>query len=335
MDFTLRQLKIFRAVVVSGSITKACRRINLSQPSISQQLAKLEETLGVRLINRERVGMISLTPAGEYWYRSTLELIDRLDVITNEHNHAFRSSNLVLRFGVTPVIRGPFLSAVAGISRSNSTFSRFEVVYDLNSPRLVEQLRSHQIDMAVIAEECLITEKSSYSISQLWTEDFLWAVPAHLTDDELRIALSNADPKGINPLLSHFIEPDAGMASSEATSAWYRANLPTAVPTVRAPTFAAAAEFVAAGLGTANIVRSLLPNLSEYVLKNIRLFKIEGRERVGVLAMRKHLQSHPYYRSVFEQTATFCRDIYVPNMDQIEVFSISELLRPAKIYAVP
>jgi hypothetical protein len=79
----------------------------------------------------------------------------------------------------------------------------------------------------------------------------------------------------------------------------------------------------------------LLPNLSEYVLKNIRLFKIEGRERVGVLAMRKHLQSHPYYRSVFEQTAAFCRDIYVPNMDQIEVCSISELLRPAKIYAVP
>ena len=42
MDITLKQLQIFQAVVVAGSITKASRRVGLSQPSISQQLAKLE-----------------------------------------------------------------------------------------------------------------------------------------------------------------------------------------------------------------------------------------------------------------------------------------------------
>ena len=46
MDITLKQLQIFRAVVIAGSITKASRRVGLSQPSISQQLAKLEERLG-------------------------------------------------------------------------------------------------------------------------------------------------------------------------------------------------------------------------------------------------------------------------------------------------
>ena len=64
MDFTFRQLEIFRAVVVSGSITKASHRIGLSQPSISQQLAKLEDSLGVQLVNRNRTGSVSLTPAG-------------------------------------------------------------------------------------------------------------------------------------------------------------------------------------------------------------------------------------------------------------------------------
>src|SRR5690554_3280226 len=45
-DITLKQLEIFNAVVVAGSITKASRRIDLSQPSISQQLAKFEARLG-------------------------------------------------------------------------------------------------------------------------------------------------------------------------------------------------------------------------------------------------------------------------------------------------
>ena len=67
MDITLKQLQIFRAVVVSGSITKASRRLVLSQPSISQQLAKLEERLGAQLILRNRTGTVSLTPAGAYW----------------------------------------------------------------------------------------------------------------------------------------------------------------------------------------------------------------------------------------------------------------------------
>lgn len=326
MDLTLRQLKIFRAVVISGSITKACRKIKLSQPSISQQLAKLEETLGVRLINRERVGLISLTPAGEYWYRSALELIDRLEVMTNEHDQVFRSSNIVLRFGVTPVIRGAFLSAVAQITRAQSTFSRFEVVYDLNSPNLVEQLRMHQIDMAVIAEESLIMEKSSYSIRQLWSEDFLWAVPACLTDDELRCALSGDDPNAIHPVLAHYVEPDPGMASAKSTSEWYRAHLPHAVPTLRAPSHQAAIEFVTAKLGTANVVHSLLPNLSDYVLQNIKLFKIEGRQRVGVLAMRKHLQSHPYFRAVFNDITNFSHNDYAPAMENTVIRPLSDLM---------
>ena len=77
MDITLKQLQIFQAVVVAGSITKASRRVGLSQPSISQQLAKLEEKLGAQLIQRNRTGMISLTPSGEYWFKQSEEMLRR------------------------------------------------------------------------------------------------------------------------------------------------------------------------------------------------------------------------------------------------------------------
>ena len=49
----LHQLKYFVAVVKTGSITKAAEQCFISQPSISQQLAKLEESIGRALLQKK------------------------------------------------------------------------------------------------------------------------------------------------------------------------------------------------------------------------------------------------------------------------------------------
>src|SRR6185369_11054159 len=102
MDITLKQLQIFQAVVVAGSITKASRRVGLSQPSISQQLGKLEEKLGAQLIQRNRTGIISLTPSGEYWFKLSEEMLRRLDQAVSEHEKRFVNNAVTLRIGVPP-----------------------------------------------------------------------------------------------------------------------------------------------------------------------------------------------------------------------------------------
>jgi DNA-binding transcriptional LysR family regulator len=326
MDFTFRQLEIYRAVVVAGSITRASHRIGLSQPSISQQLAKLEDSLGVQLINRNRTGSVSLTPAGEYWYRSAVDLIERMQVILLEHDQTFRLSNLVLKLGVTPQIRSRFLSAAVRIARDEANFSRFEVVYDLTSAMLVEQLRMHKVNMAVVAAETLVDGASSFAVGELWRDNMLWAVPAEVTDDELRRALKGCDAGDPHPLLAHYVELDPAVPSRAATEDWYRTHLPGAVPTFRAPTFAAAIEFVADGLGTSNVLRSLVPNLSPFALQNVKLFEIDGFERTGVLAMRKHLLSHPYFGRIFHRIIEFCQEVYVPAMQSPVIRPMSDLM---------
>ena len=55
MGFTIHQLEVFQAVVITGSFTKAGARIGVSQSSISQQLSNLEEYLGISLVIREVV----------------------------------------------------------------------------------------------------------------------------------------------------------------------------------------------------------------------------------------------------------------------------------------
>ena len=327
MDLTFRQLEIFRAVVVAGSITKASHRIGLSQPSISQHLAKVEESLGVQLINRNRTGTVSLTPAGEFWYRNSIEIIDRMETLLQEHAQSFRNSNLVLKFGATPVLRGRFLSGAARIARDHSNFSRFEVVYELNSSMLVERLRMHHINFAVVAEEALIDEASSFAITSLFTDRAIWAVPASVSDEDIRNALDPAfDPDKINPILRHYVEIDPAVPTFKESNEWFFNNLPHAIPTFRAPTFAASIEFVADDLATCHVLRSLVPNLSQTVLNNVKLFEIGGQELPVVLAMRKHLLSHPTFARYYEMLVDFCRVDYSPIMEVQVTRKLSDLV---------
>src|SRR4029077_12017870 len=52
MPMELHQLRYFVAVAQSGNFSRAAERCHVSQPSLSQQVLKLERRLGQRLLNR-------------------------------------------------------------------------------------------------------------------------------------------------------------------------------------------------------------------------------------------------------------------------------------------
>ncbi len=330
MDISFKQLEIFRWVVVAGSITKASHRIGLSQPSISQQLAKLEETLNVQLIVRNRTGFVSMTPAGEFWFKASEEILNRLSVAMTDHEKRFKPSSVVLRLGATPVLRGVFTAATAHIAQSAPGFVKFQLVYDVNSAALVEQLRMHQINFAIVSEPAILTDQLSFVVSRLFEDQMAWAVPASLSEDELRHAL-NPPPngKGINPILTTSIEIEATVPTRAASDEWYRTFLPAAEATFTAPTFAASIEMVAGGLGTCHVPFSLLPNLNPTILQQVRLFRITGMNRWVVLAMRKHLQTHATFAHIFKELTAYCRGQYLEAMHQDEIASFDTLHQSA------
>lgn len=65
IQYTLRQAGYFVAAAEHGSIAEAARALNVSQPSISAAVAKLEETFAVQLFIRHHAQGVSLTPAGQ------------------------------------------------------------------------------------------------------------------------------------------------------------------------------------------------------------------------------------------------------------------------------
>ena len=63
----LKQLRYFVAIAEERQITAAARRLNISQPPLSYELAQLERELGVRLVDRGPRG-VTLTDAGRLLY---------------------------------------------------------------------------------------------------------------------------------------------------------------------------------------------------------------------------------------------------------------------------
>ncbi|AJP57606.1 LysR family transcriptional regulator [Pandoraea vervacti] len=63
MDLNLRDIRAFIAVAHNGSFTRAAARLHLSQPALTVQIRRLEETVGVRLFDRNSRN-VALTPTG-------------------------------------------------------------------------------------------------------------------------------------------------------------------------------------------------------------------------------------------------------------------------------
>lgn len=64
MSINFRQLEVFRAVAETKSFTRASHALFISQSTVSQHIRELEESLNIKLFNRNR-RKVSLTPAGE------------------------------------------------------------------------------------------------------------------------------------------------------------------------------------------------------------------------------------------------------------------------------
>jgi LysR family cyn operon transcriptional activator len=74
----LRQLQYLVAVADEAHFTRAAEKSFVSQPALSQQIQKLEEELGVTLLDRQR-GQVKLTAAGEVLYHHARRILQEVD----------------------------------------------------------------------------------------------------------------------------------------------------------------------------------------------------------------------------------------------------------------
>ncbi|GAA0537575.1 LysR family transcriptional regulator [Chitinophaga japonensis] len=74
----IRQLKLIKAIVEEGSITKAIDKLHLTQPALSHQLREAEYQLGAKIFHRINKKMV-LTKAGEKVYALANDILSRME----------------------------------------------------------------------------------------------------------------------------------------------------------------------------------------------------------------------------------------------------------------
>lgn len=113
MDISLDHYRTFYEIVRAGSFSQAAKVLFVSQSSVSQSLAKLEDALGMTLIERTTKRM-RLTDAGELLFEDVATIMESLSAAQQKVHRLVRMEEGTIKIGVSDTICRyilmPFLS---------------------------------------------------------------------------------------------------------------------------------------------------------------------------------------------------------------------------------
>jgi LysR family hydrogen peroxide-inducible transcriptional activator len=171
-DIKLKDLRYLVAVADTRHFGRAAERCFVSQPTLSAQLKKLEQYLGVQLIERQP-NNVSLTEAGEQIVsraRRILEASDEVVTLARSHRDPLAGR---LRVALLPTI-GPYL--LPRVSQAiRRALPRLELhLYEHQTVPMLEKLKAGELDLGILA---LPVELEGLEARELFGEPFTVAVP--------------------------------------------------------------------------------------------------------------------------------------------------------------
>lgn len=148
VKFTLKQCGYFRAVAATGGISQAARSLNISQPSISQAIDKLEALTGLTLFERHHAKGLTLTVHGRLFLDQVTQLEAVAERVKNEATALALETAGEIRLGVFQTLAPFFLpKLISGFLKEmpKVTIRPFE----MSLGELDEALDEGRIDLAL------------------------------------------------------------------------------------------------------------------------------------------------------------------------------------------
>jgi LysR family hydrogen peroxide-inducible transcriptional activator len=145
----LRQLRYFCAVAQTGSFTKAAEQEGIAQPSLSQQIVRLENSLGARLFDRLGRG-VRLTESGKTLLPRALEILRQVTGVRTSMESLQSGVAGRLTVGCIPTIMPYFLAPAISDFAAGYPDVELRLVEDI-TPNLVLRLQTGEIDLAIVS----------------------------------------------------------------------------------------------------------------------------------------------------------------------------------------
>lgn len=169
----LHQLRYAVAVARTGNFSRAAEQCHVSQPSLSQQIHKLEDELGERLFDRLS-RQVRLTPVGRRFVDHAARVLEELDIALREARAEKELTRGRAVLGVLPTIAPYLLPEV--ISAFSQQFPGVEiVVHEDTTARLLNLAAAGEADLLLAS---LPINDPRFEVRKLFTEELLLALPA-------------------------------------------------------------------------------------------------------------------------------------------------------------
>lgn len=175
MDISFDLLRIFKVVAHSGSISKAAKKLCVTQPSITKSIKKLETQLNMTLFVREKKGMI-LTDNGKMLYRYILDSINTLDGVELIAKNINVNDIGKLRIGAGDSVTRNILKKTIVEYKKLHPGITIEIS-NLSSEELYNDLRYGRVDLIFINSTVVINENKYKSFKLLDIEDCFFTTP--------------------------------------------------------------------------------------------------------------------------------------------------------------
>jgi DNA-binding transcriptional LysR family regulator len=289
-EITLHQLRIFRAVAHYETLTRAAKHLGLAQPSLSQQLAKLESTVGARLFQRHASEM-TLTEAGTFLIPKAEQLLRNMQDLEDGLTRFSGGQRVTLRLaGVNSVLRVVLPPAITAVQ------ARFpEADFDIQESGpgdILEMLYSRRVNIGLLAANSVAEAGVGFVQVPVIEDPYVLVVPQSL--DLNGVACIDELRPDEAATLNRSIQFIFGTQQARRVADWYDHMLPEHRLVAQCRSFEVALGLVRAGSGIC-LAPALTTISGGTPLDGVRLYRINAEpRRIVALVTAQHRSQEPY-----------------------------------------
>jgi LysR family transcriptional regulator, hydrogen peroxide-inducible genes activator len=275
--FDLRQLEYFCAVARTGSFTKAAEDLGIAQPSLSEQIGRLEQSFGAALFERMN-RRIELTPLGKAILGKAQALLEDAAALPDLFARAREGVCGPLRVGAIPTILPYFLAPLLkGFTERCQEVDLH--VREGTTAELVEQVLDGTIDVAVLS---LPVEGAGLVMKELFRDPLYLAVPeGHPLASAEKVQLRRASEERLLILKDGHCLRDETLAVCDRARARFAGQF-------EVDQFLTIFELIRAGFGV-----SIVPEMARKLSEGCKLIELEPKasRRVGYIRLERRYLS--------------------------------------------
>jgi DNA-binding transcriptional LysR family regulator len=172
----LRHLRYFLAVAEELHFGRAAKRLNISQPPLSQQILQLEEELGVKLFQRTK-RQVKLTWAGQMFAQESRLILAQVDHAAAVAVQADQGQIGQLSIGsvlsVDSMMHGTFVDILQTFTKRNPDVRL--ALRSLTAPQQIEALHTGRLDIGFLSAS--LAHDPVLATERVWREQLMLALP--------------------------------------------------------------------------------------------------------------------------------------------------------------